>query len=92
MRGDGWFTEDFTLAELKTLRAKERIPAIRQHNTVFDGHYQIPTFQEVIDLSRRLTRNSAADRDLPGDQASDLLPAAGPGARAELVKAWTATA
>jgi glycerophosphoryl diester phosphodiesterase len=52
----GWFTEDFTLAELKTLRAKERIPAIRQHNTVFDGHYQIPTFQEVIDLSRRLSR------------------------------------
>jgi glycerophosphoryl diester phosphodiesterase len=52
----GWFTEDFTLAELKTLRAKERIPAIRQHNTVFDGHYQIPTFQEVIDLSRRLTK------------------------------------
>ena len=52
----GWFTEDFTLAELKTLRAKERIPAIRQHNTVFDGHYQIPTFQQVIDLSRRLSR------------------------------------
>ena len=52
----GWFTEDFTLAELKTLRAKERIPAIRQHNTVFDGHYQIPTFQEVIDLSRRLSK------------------------------------
>ena len=52
----GWFTEDFTLAELKTLRAKERIPAIRQHNTVFDGHYQIPTLQEVIDLSRRLSK------------------------------------
>ncbi|MGW6278255.1 glycerophosphodiester phosphodiesterase [Kribbella sp. NPDC055071] len=52
----GWFTEDFTLAELKTLRAKERIPAIRQHNTVFDGRYQIPTFQEVIDLTRRLSK------------------------------------
>ena len=52
----GWFTEDFTLAELKTLRAKERIPAVRQHNTIFDGHYQIPTFQEVIDLSRRLSK------------------------------------
>ncbi len=52
----GWFTEDFTLAELKTLRAKERIPAIRQHNTVFDGHYQIPTLQEVIDLSKKLSR------------------------------------
>ncbi|GAA1145786.1 glycerophosphodiester phosphodiesterase [Kribbella jejuensis] len=52
----GWFTEDFTLAELKTLRAVERIPAIRQHNTVFNGRYQIPTFQEVIDLSKRLSK------------------------------------
>ena len=52
----GWFTEDFTLAELKTLRAVERIPAVRQHNTVFNGHYQIPTFQEVIDLSKRLSK------------------------------------
>lgn len=52
----GWWAEDFTLAELRTLRAKERIPAIRQHNTVFDGHYRVPTLQEVIDLSRRLSR------------------------------------
>ena len=48
----GWFTEDFTLAELKTLRAKERIPATRPANTAFDGRYQIPTFDEVIDLAR----------------------------------------
>ena len=52
----GWFAEDFTLAELRTLRAKERIPAVRQHNTVFDGHYKVPTLQEVIDLSRKLSR------------------------------------
>ena len=52
----GWFAEDFTLQELKTLRAKERIPAVRQHNTVFDGRYQIPTLQEVIDLTKRLSR------------------------------------
>jgi glycerophosphoryl diester phosphodiesterase len=52
----GWFTEDFTLAELKTLRAKERIPDVRQHNTIYDGRYQVPTFQEVIDLSKRLSR------------------------------------
>src|SRR5262245_65043947 len=52
----GWFTEDFTLAELRTLRAKERIPDVRQHNTIFNGRYQIPTFQEVIDLSKRLSR------------------------------------
>jgi glycerophosphoryl diester phosphodiesterase len=49
----GWFTEDFTLAELNTLRAKERLPAVRPANTAFDGLYQVPTFQEVIDLARR---------------------------------------
>jgi glycerophosphoryl diester phosphodiesterase len=52
----GWFTEDFTLAELKTLRAKERIPQIRQRNTIYDGRFQVPTFQEVIDLTKRLER------------------------------------
>ncbi len=52
----GWFTEDFTLAELKTLRAKERIPQIRQHNTAFNGRYTIPTFQEILDLRERLSR------------------------------------
>jgi glycerophosphoryl diester phosphodiesterase len=51
----GWFTEDFTLAELKTLRAKERIPALRPQNTAFDGKFEIPTFQEVIDLRKRLS-------------------------------------
>lgn len=48
----GWFTEDFTLAELRTLRAKERIPAVRPGNTAFDGKYQVPTFDEVLDLAR----------------------------------------
>jgi glycerophosphoryl diester phosphodiesterase len=52
----GWFTEDFTLAELKTLRAKERIPDIRQHNTLYNGRYEIPTLQEVIDLAKRLSK------------------------------------
>lgn len=49
----GWFTEDFTLAELRTLRAKERIPAIRPGNTAFDGMFKVPTLQEVVDLARR---------------------------------------
>lgn len=44
----GWFTEDFTLAELKTLRAKERIPANRQKNTLYDGRWEVPTFEEVL--------------------------------------------
>lgn len=46
----GWFTTDFTLAELKTLRAKERLASLRVHNTRFDGHFDIPTFEEMIDF------------------------------------------
>lgn len=44
----GWFTEDFTLAELKTLRARERLPKLR--STAFDGQYDIPTFEEILTL------------------------------------------
>jgi glycerophosphoryl diester phosphodiesterase len=53
----GWFTEDFTLAEIKTLRARERL-AFR--NQGWNGIYDIPTFQEVIDLAKR--RSSADGR------------------------------
>jgi glycerophosphoryl diester phosphodiesterase len=52
----GWFTEDFTLAQLKTLRAVERLPAARQHNTLYNGLFEVPTFQEVLDLRARLSR------------------------------------
>jgi len=48
-----WFTFDFTLAELKTLRAKERLPDIRPANTALDGLFEVPTFQEVIDLAKQ---------------------------------------
>ncbi|MFJ9108391.1 glycerophosphodiester phosphodiesterase [Streptomyces sp. NPDC102283] len=44
----GWFTEDFTLAELKTLRAKERIPGSRPDNTLYNGRWTVPTFEEVL--------------------------------------------
>ncbi|MFF7652359.1 glycerophosphodiester phosphodiesterase [Streptomyces sp. NPDC007983] len=49
----GWFTEDFTLAELKTLRAKERIPGNRQRNTLYDGRWEVPTFEEVLQWAER---------------------------------------
>ncbi|MGH9252499.1 MAG: glycerophosphodiester phosphodiesterase, partial [Acidimicrobiales bacterium] len=56
----GWFVEDFTLAELKTLRARERLPGIRAHNRFYDGRFEIPTFDEILDLvlaeTRRLGR------------------------------------
>ncbi len=48
----GWFTEDFTLAELKTLRARERLPELRRANTAWDGRFAIPTFAEILDLAR----------------------------------------
>lgn len=52
----GWFTEDFTLRELRTLRAKERLPAVRPANTRYDGRFQVPTFDEVLDLAQRESR------------------------------------
>ncbi|WP_329298666.1 glycerophosphodiester phosphodiesterase [Streptomyces sp. NBC_00659] len=52
----GWFTEDFTLAELKTLRAVERIPANRPHNTLYNGRWEIPTFEEVLRWQDEQTR------------------------------------
>ena len=48
----GWFTEDFTLAELKTLRAKERIPALRPANTRFDGQFEVATWAEIVELAK----------------------------------------
>ncbi|MDV9172636.1 glycerophosphodiester phosphodiesterase [Streptomyces sp. W16] len=52
----GWFTEDFTLAELKTLRAIERIPANRPHNMLYNGRWEIPTFEEVLKWQDEQTR------------------------------------
>ncbi|GIE11278.1 glycerophosphoryl diester phosphodiesterase [Paractinoplanes ferrugineus] len=57
----GWFTEDFTLAELKTLRAVERLPAVRQRNTLYNGLFEVPTFQEMLDLRAKLSRELGRD-------------------------------
>lgn len=48
----GWFTEDFTLDELKTLRAKERLPQLRKDNMAFDRQFEIPTFEEILALAK----------------------------------------
>lgn len=50
----GWFTEDFTLAEIKTLRAIERIPNVRPGNARIDTAFDVPTMQEIIDLTKGL--------------------------------------
>jgi glycerophosphoryl diester phosphodiesterase len=57
----GWFTEDFTLAELKRLRARERIPQVRPDNTRFDGQFEIPTLQEVLTLVKCANEERARD-------------------------------
>ena len=65
----GWFTEDFTLAELKTLRARERLPQVRARATrEYDGRYRVPTFDEVL---------------APGPAPSRGAPAAGSACYAE---------
>jgi glycerophosphoryl diester phosphodiesterase len=52
----GWFTEDFTLTELKTLRARERLPLVRQESTIYDGRFEIPTLAEVLALREQLSK------------------------------------
>jgi glycerophosphoryl diester phosphodiesterase len=54
----GWFTEDFTLAELKTLRAKERLPQLRKANMAYDGQFEVPTFAEVLELAQAKTKET----------------------------------
>jgi glycerophosphoryl diester phosphodiesterase len=71
---DGWFAEDFTLAELKTLRARERIPALRPANAEYDGRYEIPTFQEVIDLAAQLSVGIYPETKHPSYHRSIGLP------------------
>ena len=54
----GWFADDFTLAEIKTLRATQRVAFRAQQ---FNGLYQIPTFSEVIELAKRARREKGRD-------------------------------
>lgn len=54
----GWFVDDLTAAELRTLRAVERLPALRPGNTRYDRCFAVPTFAEILDLRARLSRES----------------------------------
>ncbi len=53
-----WFATDFTLAEIKTLRAKERLPNLRPGNTAYDGQFEIPTLSEVIGLAKKKSKET----------------------------------
>jgi glycerophosphoryl diester phosphodiesterase len=55
----GWFTEDFTLAEIKRLRARERLPSLRPANCAFDGRFTVPTFEEIMQLAQGANRTRA---------------------------------
>ena len=78
----GWFTEDFTLAELKSLRAKERLPLLR--SKARDGQFEIPTFQEILELLATVNKDRAVpvgvypETKHPGYFASIKLPHEGP--------------
>lgn len=48
----GWFSEDFSLDEVKTLRTRERLPQLRPDNVAYDGLFEIPTFLEILALLR----------------------------------------
>lgn len=56
----GWFTEDFTLEELKMLRARERIPELRPGNRRFDGQFEIATLEEILSLREEVARERRA--------------------------------
>jgi glycerophosphoryl diester phosphodiesterase len=58
----GWFSEDFTLAEIKTLRARERLPTLRPLNSAFDGRYEVPTFDEIMELAVDANRRRGGAR------------------------------
>lgn len=53
--GEDWFVEDFTLAEIKTLRARQPRPGRSQ---AYDGKYEIPTFEEVVQLAKIASKSS----------------------------------
>jgi glycerophosphoryl diester phosphodiesterase len=60
----GWFTEDFTLSEIKSLRARERLEDLRPQNRIFDGRFSIPTFDEIMQLVMSANRDGGANRPI----------------------------
>ncbi|MGL5862443.1 MAG: glycerophosphodiester phosphodiesterase [Phycicoccus sp.] len=83
----GWFVDDLTLAELRTLRAKERLPELRPSSARFDGRFQVPTFDEVLALRKQLSRESGRTVGvIPEIKHSTYLRAEGLNAERALVR------
>ena len=68
----GWFTEDFSLSEIKSLRARERLPDLRPQNTRFDGLFGVPTFDEIMQLVMSVNASSSAN----GSPGASVAPSA----------------
>ncbi|MFJ2030455.1 glycerophosphodiester phosphodiesterase family protein [Streptosporangium sp. NPDC087985] len=77
-RVTGWFTEDFTLDELRTLRTRERFPRRRPGNTVYDGRARIPTLEEIVELAQKYGVGVYPEIKYPSYFASIGLPIEGP--------------
>jgi glycerophosphoryl diester phosphodiesterase len=60
----GWFTEDFSLSEIKRLRARERLGALRPQNLPYDGRFSVPTFDEIMQLVLTANRQPGANRPI----------------------------
>jgi glycerophosphoryl diester phosphodiesterase len=60
----GWFTEDFSLSEIKRLRARERLPELRPQNRPYDGHFSVPTFDEIMQLVQSANRRAGDNRPI----------------------------
>src|SRR5271168_3184206 len=60
----GWFTEDFTLSEIKTLRVRERLADLRPQNCQFDGRFAVPTFDEIMQLVMSANRDLRRNRPI----------------------------
>lgn len=83
----GWFSEDFTLAELKTLKARERLPQLRPQNVAYDGRETIPTLAEIIALAQRKSRETGRMIGLyPETKHPRYFQSIGLGMEAPLVK------
>ncbi|MGC5016208.1 glycerophosphodiester phosphodiesterase family protein [Streptosporangium sp. DT93] len=77
-RRTGWFTEDFTLAELRTLRARERFARERRDNTAYDGRARVPTLDEIVRLAQKHGVGVYAETKFPTYFASIGLPLEAP--------------
>jgi glycerophosphoryl diester phosphodiesterase len=60
----GWFTEDFSLSEIKRLRARERLAQLRPQNCRFDGRFSVPTFDEILQLVASANASAGANRPI----------------------------